>query len=56
MIDHGQQPGLSLFLKNNAFSKNIEDPIPGFIIKRGEKRSLVKLFKPMSFQQPVCCL
>jgi len=56
VIDHGQQPGLSLFLKNNAFSKNIEDPIPGFIIKRGEKRSLVKLFKPMSFQQPVCCL
>ena len=52
VIDHGQQPGLSLFLKNNAFSKNIEDPIPGFIKK---KRSLVKLFKLMSFQQQTGC-
>ena len=24
--------------------------------KRGKKRSLVKLFKVVSFQQPVCCL
>ena len=55
MIDHGQQPGLSLFLKNNAFSKNIEDPIPGFIVKRGKKRSLVKLFKLMSFQEQTGC-
>jgi len=37
--------------------KNIEDPIPVFIVKRGKKRFLVKMFlRLMSFQQPVCSL
>ena len=36
-------------------SKNIEEPIPGFII-RIEKRSLVKICWTMSFPQPICCL
>ena len=36
--------------------KNIEDPIPGFRVKRGKKHSLVKMFKLISFQQPVCRL
>ena len=36
--------------------KNIEEPIPGFII-RITKRSLVKkIVKTISFRQPICCL
>ena len=34
------------------FSKNIEDPLPGFMIRNKYKRSLVKRFKKtMSFRQ-----
>ena len=37
---------------NKIYLKNIEDPLPGFMIRNKYKRSLVKSFKKtMSFRQ-----